>query len=205
MHVQRIMPALAILLAAACSTNSAGPDLKPGDGRMVVQLKDAPFDIAEVKSVDVFVIRVQGKTQETTEEDAAADVEGAGGGWVTVAQPNAAIDLLLLTGGNVATIGEAALAAGTYKSLRLILDVSKSSVTLKNGTTLTATSTPSILFPSAGSSGLKINLDAPIVVADGGTTTVLVDFDVGNSFVLRGNTILQNGLLFKPVIRATVQ
>jgi hypothetical protein len=34
---------------------------------------------------------------------------------------------------------------------------------------------------------------------------MLVDFDVANSFVLRGNTILQNGLLFKPVVKATTQ
>jgi hypothetical protein len=32
---------------------------------------------------------------------------------------------------------------------------------------------------------------------------MVVDFDLGNSFVLRGNTIESNGLLFKPVIRAT--
>jgi hypothetical protein len=35
-------------------------------------------------------------------------------------------------------------------------------------------------------------------------TTLLVDFDVNNSFVMRGNTIAQNGLLFKPVITATI-
>jgi hypothetical protein len=205
MRTLRTLPVLVALLAAACSNNASAPDLKPGEGRMVVQLKDAPFDVAEVQSVDVFVLRVQGKLEETTDADAAADVDGSGGGWLTVAEPNVSIDLLTLSGGNVATIGQAALAAGTYKSLRLVLDVSKSSVTLKNGTQLTATSQPSIMFPSAGSSGLKINLDQPIAIDDGGTTTVLVDFDVGNSFVLRGNTIMQNGLLFKPVIRATVQ
>lgn len=34
---------------------------------------------------------------------------------------------------------------------------------------------------------------------------MVLDFDVGKSFVLRGNTIAQNGLLFKPVIRATAK
>ena len=37
------------------------------------------------------------------------------------------------------------------------------------------------------------------------TTDVLLDFDAEESFVVRGSTILQNGLLFKPVIRASVQ
>ncbi|MCR4341206.1 MAG: carboxypeptidase-like regulatory domain-containing protein, partial [Gemmatimonadaceae bacterium] len=31
---------------------------------------------------------------------------------------------------------------------------------------------------------------------------MILDFDVGSSFVLRGNSIKNNGLLFKPVIRA---
>jgi hypothetical protein len=34
---------------------------------------------------------------------------------------------------------------------------------------------------------------------------VLLDFDAEQSFVMRGNTILQNGLLFTPVIKATIQ
>src|SRR5206468_2761287 len=38
----------------------------------------------------------------------------------------------------------------------------------------------------------------------GATTTLLVDFDVNNSFVMRGNSINQNGLLFKPVVNATI-
>ena len=36
-------------------------------------------------------------------------------------------------------------------------------------------------------------------------TTTLVDFNVNNSFVQRGSTIAQNGLLFKPVVTATVK
>lgn len=35
-----------------------------------------------------------------------------------------------------------------------------------------------------------------------GTTDLLIDFDVGRSFVMRGNSISRNGLLFKPVIHA---
>jgi hypothetical protein len=32
-----------------------------------------------------------------------------------------------------------------------------------------------------------------------------VDLGVNQSFVMRGNTIEANGLLFKPVVRSTVQ
>ena len=56
-------------------------------------------------------------------------------------------------------------------------------------------------FPSAARSGIKINLDKPIVVDAGGTTTALVDFDVDHSFVVRGATIAASGLNFTPVVR----
>ncbi len=198
---------LTALLGWACASDSStGPP--SGRGQLVVRLMDAPFPTDEVSSVDIFIVRVDAKTASTTDADAEEELEAAtsaADGWSTVAEPNEVIDLLALSGGNVATIGSAMLAAGSYQSLRLIVDVAQSSVTLKDGTTLTGTSDPSIKFPSAGKSGIKILLDSPITIDDGGTTTVLVDFDVSNSFVLRGNTIMQNGLLFKPVIRATLE
>ncbi len=39
----------------------------------------------------------------------------------------------------------------------------------------------------------------------GDTTPVLLDFNVGSSFVMRGNSISPNGLLFEPVIQATIR
>jgi hypothetical protein len=102
-------------------------------------------------------------------------------------------------------LGDAVVAAGTYQSMRLILDTNPSGVTLKNNMVLTGSSSPSIVFPSAGQSGIKVVLQDAVLVTEGETTNVLLDFDAGESFVLRGNTILQNGLLFKPVIHAIVQ
>src|SRR6185437_6254617 len=36
-----------------------------------------------------------------------------------------------------------------------------------------------------------------------GLSQMVIDFDLGHSFVLRGNSIAKNGLIFKPVIRAS--
>jgi hypothetical protein len=47
-------------------------------------------------------------------------------------------------------------------------------------------------------------LNAPVTVVPNTTTTLLIDFNVNDSFVMRGNSIDKNGLLFKPVIKATV-
>src|SRR5207237_281499 len=94
--------------------------------------------------------------------------------------------------------------AGTYNGFRLVIDQSKSSATLKNGMVLSGGSTPGIKFPSAGQSGIKIVLAQPVVIVAGTETDLLVDFNVDQSFVMRGNTVDQNGLLFKPVVNASI-
>lgn len=199
--------AIAMALGAFIGCSDSGT-LSPGQGRIALRLTDAPFPLDSVESIDVFVVRVEARTEATTEAEAALSVQGAeasSDGWIVLASPNTAFDLMDLQNGVNVYLGDAAVAAGAYRSLRLILDTDQSSVTLKNSTTLTGTSSPSILFPSAGQSGIKILFDTPILVEEGVTTNVLIDFDAEQSFVLRGNTILQNGLLFKPVIRASVQ
>jgi hypothetical protein len=111
--------------------------------------------------------------------------------------PNASFNLLDLAGGRTTNLGATTLATGTYDGFRLIIDPTKSSITLKDG------STPSIAFPSAAHSGIKINLENPIDLTENGSVMTL-DFDVGSSFVMRGNSPA-NGFNFKPVVRAVAQ
>jgi hypothetical protein len=179
--------ALALAVAAGCSDDGK-------TGKLNVVLTDAPFPFDQVARVDVFVVRIDAKAPEVDSSNAANESDS--NGWVTVASPNSLINLLDLQGGKTTNLGATSLTTGTYKGFRLIIDTDKSSVTLKDGTK------PTIKWPSAGKSGIKINLDQPVNLTDAGAT-LLVDFDVGRSFVMRGNTISQNGLLFKPVLRAT--
>ncbi len=195
-----------VLSVAAC----AGADTAPrATGTLVVQLTDAPFPTDSVKSVDIFVVRVDGRVADVDEAAADANVatedESHADGWKTLATPNASVDLLALQNGVTSTLGEAKIDAASYRGFRLVIDPSKSSVTLKNGMVLTSTSSPSVSFPSAARSGIKINVTAPVVVDPEETTTMVADFDVGSSFVMRGNSLTQNGLLFKPVIKATMK
>jgi hypothetical protein len=181
--VSRIFMAAAL---AACSDTS-------GTGKLTVQMTDAPFPFAEVSSVNVFVVRIDARTATATDADAAAATNMSG--WTTIATPNQLINLLSLQGGVTTNLGTAELSTGTYNAFRLVIDPAQSNVTLKNGTR------PAVDFPSAAQSGIKINLDAPIqVTAD--SSVMILDFDVGKSFVMKGNSISQNGLGFKPVIRA---
>jgi len=188
----RLFAALALgtLGVAACSDSSG-----TGSGLLTVRLTDAPFPFSNVASVDVFVVRVDARTAEPT--DAEASDESNHEGWTTVATPNALVNLLDLRNGTTTNLGAATLATGTYNGFRLIIDPSQSSITLKDGTH------PAIQFPSAGQSGIKIKLDQPIELTEDGSVMTL-DFDVGRSFVMRGNSAA-GGFNFKPVIRAVAQ
>lgn len=184
--------ALGVAAMTACS-DSTGTNT----GKLTVKLTDAPFPFAEVSRVDMFVVRIDARTASTSESEAANAASTSG--WTTIATPNAAINLLSLQGGVTTNLGTTTLASGNYNGFRLVLDTQKSSVTLKDGTVLSGGS--GIIFPSAAQTGIKINLDAPIQVTRDSSVMIL-DFDVGSSFVMRGNSIKNNGLLFKPVIRA---
>lgn len=169
---------------------------------------EVPLPAGSVKSVDLFVVRIDARRTEPSEEEAAEDTEeseAAQGGWVTLAEPNAVIDLMTVSDGSTAFLGEAEVAAGGYNGFRLIIDPAKSSLTLNDeaSTVIGGESITGLKFPSAAKTGIKINLaGGSIDVEDGEETSVLVTFDVSKSFVMLGATIEQNGLLFKPVIKA---
>ena len=177
------------LVVSACGDTTGG-----GTGRLTVRLTDKPFPFSEVSRVDVFVVRIDAKQADPTTTEASS--EGNMSGWTTLASPNAAINLLDLSNGTTLNLGEATLPTGTYRGFRLIIDPAQSSITLKDGTK------PTVQWPSAARTGIKIVLDSPVSLTEGGSVMV-VDFDVGRSFVMRGNSIAQNGLLFKPVLRGT--
>ena len=176
---------------------------------VAASITEAPLPEGSVKSVDIFIVRVEARREEPTEEAAAENTEEAAaenGGWVTVAEPNALFDLMTLSGGTNTFLGDAEVAAGAYNGFRLIIDPAKSSVTLNDegNTVIGGESITGLKFPSAAQTGIKIKLTGGALdVEDGESSTLVVKFDVSKSFVMRGSTIEQNGLLFKPVIHGT--
>ena len=200
--IRRLALCVALIALTACGSTSA-PD---GMGRVRVQLTDAPFPFDSVSKVEVHVVRVDARLQDADDAAAAANVDDDDAdGWVVLARPDKVFELLALRGGKLADLGSAEIPVGTYNGLRLIIDAAKSSVTLKNGTKLTGTSSPGVVFPSAHRSGLKIQIEGGVGVTAANVSVLVVDFDVGESFVMRGNSISQNGLLFRPVLSATVK
>jgi len=179
----------------------------PVNADIITSDAGSPLPAGFAKSVDIFVVRIDAKAKEPTDGDAAEateESESSRVGWVTVAEPNTTFDLMQLADGANTLLGDAQVVAGSYSGFRLIIDPAKSSVTLNDdaNTVIGGESIVGLKFPSADKTGIKIRLSGgPLNVRDGETSTLLVKFDVNNSFVIRAGSIMQNGLLFKPVIR----
>lgn len=199
--------AAAVLLFAGAATAVACSDTTSpeGNGTVLVRLTDAPLD--SVAEVNVFVVRIDAKAAATDSADAAENADAPErGGWITIAEPERSFNLLALRT-DTATVGAAELPEGDYRSLRLVIDPLQSNIVLKDGTVLDGRTTggkePGIKFPSAATSGIKVQLDRTVAVGDD-TTEVTVDFDAAQSFHLAGNAV-KGGFVFRPVIRATTR
>lgn len=182
-----------ILCAALVTAATVACSNSDGGGKLTVQMTDAPFPYSDVAAVNVFVVRVDARSSDATDAEATNSANTSG--WTTIATPNRVINLLSLQGGVTTNLGTTELSSGTYNAFRLVIDPAQSGVTLKNGAAVATD------FPSAAQSGIKINLSSPIEVTED-SSVLMLDFDVGKSFVMKGNSISQNGLNFKPVIRA---
>jgi hypothetical protein len=208
MRHHRLLSALIVVAAGAVGWACDGNSITTSDhGTVRVKMTDAPFPADSVDSVNVFVTRVdmRASAADSAAADSAVATDSASAhGWTTVATPNHVYNLIELQNGTSVDLGTTQVATGHYSGMRLVIDPSRSRVVLKNGTVLDGNSSPGVSFPSGSSSGLKITTTGGFDVTANDTTTLMLDFDLDQSFVVRGNTILQLGLLFKPVIVATV-
>lgn len=205
-----------LLAASACSSGDlAGPgndsdgplDTAPGTGVLSVSLTDAPDTL--LASAVVHIGRVEAVPAE--DEGDEEGEEGDGGGPVVIVEEGGTFDLLELQDGITELLGSAEVEVGTYAQLRFIVDSAR--VELEEGLTFRDGSTSqSLMVPSGAQTGIKLNLDrADGDDSDGGTeveegeeTSLIVDFDVSQSFVVQGNPNTPAGIrgfLFTPVLR----
>lgn len=222
-YLQAALLAAALTFAACAGDSITGSKLRTGQGMLAVRLTDAPLPIDSVKEVNIFVERIDARRMETdsehvnddldhdsTGDDHAADssrhAEGSEEGehsdsteWVTIATPNQTFNLLALRNGVTAMLGASPVDTGHFKSIRLIIDPSKSNIVLKDGTVLTTTSTPSIEFENRGRHGLLVELDHSVEVGEGTTTTLTLDLKLDQSLTLRGRTT-RDGFFFRGTV-----
>ncbi len=165
---------LGIGVIAACTQHTVTTNSTKA-GPTQVFLIDAPFPYDQVARVDVYIVRVAAGTSADT-------TDGAPG---VIAAPHRAFNLLALGNGTAAKLGEGMLLSGQYVQFLITMDADSSSITLKDGTVLTNKTTPGINwggYPSRFSFGLLT--DPPVQIADSGAT-VIIDFDLGRSFIAR--------------------
>lgn len=172
-------------LLAACGGGSSSSSTEPGSLR--VALTDAPACGYEQVNVTVEKVRVH---RSSTADDGDA-------GWSEVVlNPALRVNLLDLTNGVLAELGQTELPAGTYSQLRLQLTANGNRAPYANSIVLEGQQDEIPLdTPSAQQSGLKMNLG--LTVAPNELADVVLDFDACKSVVKRGNSGRYN---LKPVV-----
>lgn len=174
-----VIAMLAIGFASGCSDDLTSDD---PEGRVRVLLTDAPFPFDLVDEANVTIERVE--------------LRGTPGTFVLTDDPQQE-DLLMLQNGVTVSLGEVDVPEGVYHELRL--QVSEDAEVVMNDN-----SVYDLKVPSGTETGIKIKLDS-LDIHDGDLAIVTVDFNVEESFVVRGNPNTPagiNGFIFKPVLKA---
>jgi hypothetical protein len=176
-----------VLAMAACGGGIGGTG-SPQSGTLRIGLTDAPACGYDEVNVAIRAVQVH-QVASAGETDA---------GWRTVvdfADAPRRFDLLKLTNGVIAELGQAELPAGTYTQLRLLLAQNTPGNPLANSVKPTGGSERPLDTPSGQQTGLKLNVD--ITVPEGQLADVVLDFDACRSVVRAGNS---GKFLLKPVI-----
>ena len=172
--------------ATAPVAGAPGGGSTGGAGTLRVALTDAPACGYDHVYITVDRVRVH----------ASSTARDSDAGWSEVVlNPAQRIDLLALTNGVLAELGQTPLPAGQYTQVRLVLRPNGSG-TPANAVVPTASGAEIPLdTPSATQSGLK--LIHPFTVQPNSMADLVLDFDACRSVVRRGNSGRYN---LKPVI-----
>ena len=155
-------------------------------GTLHVAMTDAPSCGFDHVYVTVSQVRVNA--------NANANDNDAGWSTVSLATPQK-IDLLSLTNGVLADLGQTALPAGQYQQVRLVLAQNQGN-NLANSVVPTGGSEQALATPSATQSGYKII--QPFTVQPNTLVDLVLDFNACKSIVQRGN----GSYALKPVVTA---
>jgi hypothetical protein len=184
MHSLRLALAVAGSMAlAACDASEAGPGGPTGDGKTAVFLTDAPFPFDRITRVDIHVAEIALSPQADTSQGPPA--------WITVAEPDRTFNLLDLQNGTTALLGEADVPPGQYRAVRVTFDPDRSGMTDTEG------GHPPINWQSKGETPTLFGLVEEAMAIDENGEDIVIDFDVGRSFLADGG-----GFLFIPFLRA---
>ena len=179
--------ALGGLLVAGLAACGGGGGGSADSGTLRLAMTDAPACGYDAVNVTIQKIRVN-------QSSSAGDTDA---GWSEVVlNPAMHVNLLDLTNGVLAELGQTPLPAGKYTQLRLVLADNSSANPLANSVVPTTSMTEVALkTPSGQQSGLKANID--IDVAANQMADFVLDFDACKSVVAAGGS---GQYLLKPVV-----
>jgi len=178
-----ILMTVSLLFAMGACDKSANSE---GTGVLVIKVTDAPFDISNIESATVTITKVEIREMDSSDENP----------FVVLSEDTATIDLMDLRNGLTHGLTRLEIPAGDYDLVRLYIE--------EAGLKLKDVDEPYVVkVPSGNQTGIKIFMDPAITVAGRLTTELLLDFNLSESFVLRGNPDHNNGFIFKPCIRAS--
>jgi hypothetical protein len=168
-------------------TPTEQPQQPPGTGTLKLYLCDAPLDAENVTGVYITINGIQYHRD---------------GRWLACEEFEGpqTHDLLELTEGNSALLGEFTLPAGNYTQIRFMLDIpEKGSDKANPGCYIefADNSTEPLFVPSGGQTGYKAI--GYFVVPVDGTVEVTADFDVHKAVIVAGSSYI-----LKPTIKLMV-
>jgi hypothetical protein len=181
----------------ACENGGTDPVIGTDEGRLTIQLTDAPGDLEEAFiKIDRFIL-------------IRSDQSGSGSDRIELTPVSTAfIELLALTGGKVLNVvNQAVVPIGTYSEVRVVLD--EAYVRLKDGRVFATTDATlpagisvggQLKCPSCSQSGFKVKFGDGGLVVDN-NSTIVIDFNAAKSF---GHEAGKSGKwIMHPVLRAT--
>lgn len=182
-RVTLLLTAALLLAAGACNEINRGDE----QGRVILKVTDAPFDISNIESALVTITRIELKK--------AGDGISDGNPFITMSEDTITIDLIDLRNGITETLLDMEIPTGQYDMIRLYVD--EAGLKLKDSEEIHR-----LKVPGGSQTGIKVLLRPALEVSEGNLSEILVDIDLSRSFILRGNPDHNNGFIFKPVIRA---
>lgn len=152
-----------VMAVSGCSTeDDQTVDPTGANGKLKLEMTDAPIDEANVKGVFVTVteVRVDGKK------------------WEGFKGPQT-VNVLELQGGKTASLGEGDLSAGSFDKLTLVLDHERDASGNAPGCYLLRQDNTKNKLALSGSATTDLEISGPKVdVPEGGSKEVVVDFDL---------------------------
>jgi hypothetical protein len=176
------------LSLTACQKADDGSGPGADQGTVTVKITDDPFPLKWFAEVDVTITKIELHAVDSTRH----------GSFITIWEGKQSINLLELRNGVTSDFPQAVVPAGRYNMILLKID--SLHVKYVNGTEF------SLNVPDNRKTGVRIIIAPPVEVQEGDSVSVLLDFDLSKSLVIRGgwhgNFPMPGFFRFRPVIRA---